>query len=208
MPRTRIVFLDTDFFVLMAGANLVAQVLDAVECDLQHARRLEALPHMLRRGPLTRQYSRGVCDKAAAWCERIGGIETRPSVKLEKQLLELVDPGEAQLFATVAELENGLVATGDKRACEAVATAAGLSDVRSRLTGKVLCLESALDLLLERAGFETLANALISVRDFNQTLRLLLPESSATPEDHFRAGLASFLRDMEQRAGILLFSSG
>lgn len=208
MTRSRILLLDTDLFVLMAGANLIVPALDALGCEAENTRRLDALPHMLRKGRLTRQYPKGVLEKAAAWCERIGSVEKRPSVKLEKLLIEHVDPGEAQLLATVAELKDGLIATGDKRACEAVATAPSLSEIRSRLVGKVLCLESILALLVESVGFDAVANALVPVRASNRTLRLLLPESSATDEDHFRAGLASYLEDMKRRAGALLFPSG
>ena len=205
MVRSRTLLLDTDFLVLMAGANLIAPLLDAIECDVGSARRLDPLPHMLRKGRLVRRYPEGVLEKAAAWCEKIGAVEKRPSIELQDQLLEVVDSGEALLFATVAELDDGLVATGDKRACVAVATAASLSALRPHLAGKVLCLESALDLLLEAVGFEAISGALTPVRAYSQTLRLLLPEASATSEDHFRAGLASYLGALREEAAPLLF---
>lgn len=198
--------LDTDFFVLVAGANLMAPLLDVLGCSPRNARRLHPLPFMLRKGALVRRYSAGVLQKAAAWCDRIGAIEDRPSTQLQQQLLEVVDPGEALLFASVAGSRGGVVATGDKRACVAVATSEGLAAVRPLLAGKVLCLERALALLLEHLGFEALAGSLVSVREFDRTLRLLLPEAEATSEAHFREGLDSYLTHLESQAGTLLVS--
>jgi len=161
---------------------------------------------MLRKGQLARKYPKGILDKASAWCERIGAVEERPATELHALLLEVVDPGEALLFATVAELEGGLIASGDKSACVAIATESSLSAVRPLLAGKVICLESALDMLLDTVGFEALARALTVVREHNRTVRLLLPEAQATSEDHFRVGLDSYLREITETTGPLLFA--
>lgn len=205
MLSSRTLLPDTDFFVLMAGANLIAPLLEVLGYEHGSVRRLAALPHMLKRGPLVRHYPQGVLEKASAWCEKLGAVESRPSVVSHEQLLGVVDPGEAFLLATVAELDDGVLATGDKRACVAVAAAPDLSTVHPSLTGKVLCLESSLDLLLEAYGFDTVSRALTPVRDYNRTIRLLLPEASATSEEHFRAGVASYLADLQTQAGFLLF---
>jgi len=203
--RSRTLLLDTDFFVLMAGANLITPVLEALGCDLGRTRRLAPLPYMLKKGRLARRYPEGVRDKASAWCERIEPVEARPSTDFLEPLLEVVDEGEALLLATVAGLSDGIVATGDKRACGAIAMAPTLSEIRPRLAGKVLCLEVVLELLLNRLGFQKVATALIPVRDYSTTLRLLLPEAGATSEEHFRAGLASHVRSLRHDAGVLLF---
>jgi hypothetical protein len=118
--------------------------------------------------------------------------------------LEGIDPGEAMLFALAAETEGAVVATGDKRACVALASAT--PSLLPRLGGKILCLEPALELLLDAAGFATLAPALARVREHNATLRVLLPQGEATPEHSFRSGLDSYLRDLRSRVGGLLYS--
>jgi hypothetical protein len=52
--------------------------------------------------------------------------------------------------------------------------AKGLEDVASRLAGKVICLETALEILLDATGYLKLAERLTGVRECNQTLRILL----------------------------------
>ena len=190
----------------MAGASLMTPFLDAVGCDPANAYRLDPLPHMLRKGRLSRRYPAAVREKARAWCERIGALEGAPSAEVHQQLIDVVDPGEALLLATVVEIEGGVVATGDKSACLAVATASSLSALRPQLTGRVLCMERALDLLLGKLGFGKLSVALAAVREFNQTLRVLLPEATATDEAHFRQGLTSYLSNLERQAGPILYS--
>lgn len=162
---------------------------------------------MLERGRLARRYPEGVRGRASAWCGKIAAIEDRPPTEFHEPLLEVVDPGEALLFATAADLDDGVVATGDKRACLGVATAPSLSHLRPRLAGRVLCFEGALELLLARLGFPALAAALTPVRDYNQTLRLVLSEASATSEEHFREGISSYLGSLERQAGQLLYRS-
>jgi hypothetical protein len=184
----------------------MAPLLEVLGCDPKKALRLDPLPHMLQKGRLARKYSRGILEKASAWCEIIGAIKERPSTELQAMFLEVVDPGEALLFATVAELEGALVATGDKSACVAIATESTLSAVRPRLAGKVLCLETALEILLDAVGFQGLARNLTTAREFNQTIRLLLPEAQTTSEDHFRDGLSSYLREITTSTGPLLYA--
>jgi len=63
-------------------------------------------------------------------------------------------------------------------------------------------------LAVDAHGFGAVSKALTAVRDYNRTIRLLLPEASATPEEHFRAGVASYLEDLKTNAGFLLFQPG
>jgi hypothetical protein len=159
---------------------------------------------MLQKGRLARSLPRGSREKALAWCEKIAGIKERPSADVLEPLMEAMDPGEAILFATAANLQRSLIATGDKRACAALASKESLAGTRHLLAGKVLCLETALEILLTTMGFEALARCLTPVREHNNTMRILLPQSEKTTEDHFRSGLSSYVADLKSRTGDLL----
>lgn len=200
-------YFDSDCLILFAGAGLIPQLLAALDREVGSARRLGPLPEMLRGGRLTRTYPLSLRQRAEAWCSTVAGVDHAPDAAMLDRLLAIegVDPGEAMLFALAAGVEGAIVATGDKRACAAL-TAASPS-LEPELGGKILCLEPALGLLLEAVGFATLAPALAQVREHNATLRVLLPQGEATPEDTFRTGLDSYLRDVRSRLGALLHSA-
>lgn len=199
--------LDSDIFVLLAGAGLLPELISAVGLDLSKARRLEPLPHMLQKGPLARKFPPAMRERATAWCSQIPAIEEVPSPELIDRLVGLreIDAGEAFLFAIVAETKRGLLATGDKRACLGLHAAEGLGDLELRLAGKVICLETALEMLLETTGYPGLIEKLTSARECNQTLRILLSRGEATPEEDFRTALEAYSKDLSSRTGKLLF---
>lgn len=208
MSARGLLFLDSDIFLLLAGASSLGEFIAALGFDASQARRLDPLPHMLARGRLARKYPVGVRQKAEAWCAKIPGAQTAPSSTLLDRLLQVPDlqPGEALLFALAAETESSLVATGDKRACSALNAATGLDEVQSRLRGKVVCMEAALQVLMRRLGYKNLVEATMRVRDLNRTLRVLLPQGKMTPEGPFREALDSYLDHARSLAGSLLWT--
>lgn len=208
MRESGLLLLDSDLFVLLAGAGLLPGLIDQAGFDLESARRMQPLPHMLRGKGMVRKYPEAVRQRALAWCSEIAALEQAPPAHWLDQLsaVQAVDPGEALLFALVAGQEESLVATGDKRACSAIARAENLEELQGRLAGKVLCLETILTLLLDRLGYSRLVPALLRVRETNRTLRILLSEGDRTPEETFRGGLGSYLEDLRVQAGSLLFS--
>lgn len=203
----KLLYLDNDLFVLFAGANILEELIEAVGFDRQATRRLRPLPQMLERGPLARRLPTGLRQRALAWCSTIAGIEEAPSPKLVDRLvlLEDLDPGEAVLFALAAETDGSLVGTCDRRACRALGRAQNLGDVRGRLKGKVVCLEASLKALLKRMEFSELAEALTTIREHNQTLRVLLAQGAATSRESFEIALSSYLKDLAYEAGDLLW---
>lgn len=202
-----LLYLDSDLFVLFAGANLLGYLIEAVGFDLKTTRRLRPLPRMLERGPLSRRLPTGLRQRALAWCSAIPGIETAPSPETVDRLVHVedLDPGETVLFALAAEAESSLIGTGDQRACRALGRRQDLGDVRDQLKGKVICLEESLKVLLKRMDFGELAEALTTVREHNQTLRVLLGQGAATPKESFQTALLSYLDDLASEAGELLW---
>ncbi len=210
MSEPGFLYLDSDIFVLHAGAGVLPDLISAAGFEVADARRLQPLPHMLRRGSLHRRYSAAVRERTEAWCSQIPPIRKAPSAEVVDQLVRLadMDPGEALFFASAAEADPARVATGDKRACRALSTADDLDELKALLKGKVICLEGALFLLLDQIGYPALVRAFTPVRDCNQTLRILLSQGERTSEEAFRSGLESYWADASRQAGELLLPRG
>jgi hypothetical protein len=201
--RADLLLFDSDLFILCAGTGLLPNLIEAAGFELSNTRRLDPLPHMLRKGRIPKKYSPAAIDKAEAWCSKIPGIEKAPSETSIGQLIQVsgIDPGEALLFALTAE-SDAVMATGDKRACIALQTSQ--CPLKPSLEGKILCLETALWLLLKHLEYPRLARALTPARDYNQTLRILLSQGEDTPEESFRSGLRSYSEDLVDKVGHLL----
>ncbi len=203
MDDPGLLYLDSDIFILCAGVCLLPDLIGAAGFELPQARRLRPLPHMLLKGRIPKKYSAATIEKASAWCSKVKAIDRSPSPALVDQLIMPgIDAGEAFLFALVAESDS-IVATGDKRAC--LALQASDCEAKAQLRHKVICLETALWLLLERVEYPRLAQSLTPAREHNRTLRVLLSQGEETGEGSFRDGLESYSRDLEERAGELLF---
>ncbi len=207
MSDRGLLLLDSDIFILHAGADLLPELVAAAGFDLSEARRLAALPHMLRKGRMSKRHPSGVVTKAQEWCTRIRSIDEVPSPHLVDLLAAMpgIDEGETYLFSLAAE-RRSIVATGDKRACVALATAD--RQIAEPLQGKIICLETALLLLLDQVGYATLAKGFTPAMAYNQTLRVLLSQGEQTPEEHFRGALASYYAAVERDVGTLLFDTG
>ncbi len=208
MTKPGLFFLDSDIFVLFAGVNLLRDLVAASGFELASARRLEPLFYMLRHGKrLSKKYPVGIRERATAWCSQVAPMTSRPRGMVFEQLATTrgIDPGEAELFAAVAETPGSLIATGDRRACRALRRSEDLGNVRAMLQGRIVCLETALSLLLERKSFPALSSALTQIREHNKTLGVLLSQGELTPVESFRDGLDSYSRDLTDELGELLY---
>lgn len=115
--------IDSDAFVLLAGAGVLEQAIELLGFDPAHALRLSPLPAMLGRGRAFKRYPADLLQRAQIACARIVALESRPDPVLFEQLVSVpdIDEGEALLYATVAEKENWVLLSGDKRAMKALA---------------------------------------------------------------------------------------
>ncbi len=155
MSKPELFFLDSDIFVILAGVNLLRGVVSAAGFDLASTRRLQPLPHMLKRGRLSKKYPSGIRERAGAWCSQVQPMASRPSGPEFARLITIrgIDPGEAELLAAAAQSPGSLLATGDRRACRALVTAEGVDEVKALLKGKIICLETALWMLGHHPGY-------------------------------------------------------
>lgn len=144
--------IDTDSFCFFAGCGLLEEVFTLFDVAPADCRRLPALPHMLRRGALRKQFGDSVCENLLPLAQ---GIQPAPEAAASWQDIftgiNNVDPGEAQLFALAAE-HGLLLMTGDKRALRAIMH---LKQVCERLPERVVVTEALLIQLCIRLGEES-----------------------------------------------------
>jgi hypothetical protein len=203
MPEP-LLLVDTDIFIDLSAAGLLENVISLLGFDVAHTRRLPVLEHQLRKGArLKRRYSETMREAALRLAERISRLSEKPhDAGLRQRLIavEGIDDGEALFFALLAEHENWILATGDKRAIIALATTPELQDIRNHLRGRIVCLETIIPALLRINGIKSIASAFAPLRE-HATLRLAFPEGPLTKESVCQKELAFHLTKLEEKVG-------
>ena len=197
--------LDNDIFLLLSGAGLLDETIGALGFTLAEARRLDALAHMLRkRARALSKYSEEILTRAADDCTRVAVIDEEPDGKMMELFTAhgaQVHGGEAVLLSLAASHETYLLGTNDKTALRAVASEPGLSALRERVAGRIVCLEIVMQRLIERLGTEELARRIAPVLRFEPRLfAIFSPVQSGRPED-CPIAVESFLAGLRRELG-------
>lgn len=200
----RLLLIDTDMLVLLGGSGTLDEVLAALDFEPQHSRRLAAATHQLQRGRAFKDnYRATVLQAALRTAHAIAPLTERP---VDPAILDAlagvsnIDLGEAELFALLAEHEGYYLTTGDKRALVALATREELTELRQRVAGRIIRLESVLKLLVDRNGAKKTAQAFRTLRT-HRTIGVLLSDPQARSDDVCRQGIDSYLNDLNRKTG-------
>jgi len=200
----RILLIDSDVFVLLSAAGLLDPLIACLGFEKTSVRRLAALPHQLQRGRSFRRYDQGIRDEVITRCIEIPTIEERPvSSKHWETLISVdqIDEGEALLFAKLAEGSASLLTTGDQRSLIALGNAEGLQSFRDEIRGRVVCLESALLLLVKTLGSQLVCEAFQRLRGVNTKIDILFGYKTEFSDDEIMRQLSSYLDDLRIKLG-------
>lgn len=200
----RILLIDSDIFVLLSAAGLLDDLVGCLGFELSGVRRLDALPHQLQRGRSFRRYDEAARSEALRRCHEVRSIEDRPtsSEHWEKLIsVDDIDEGEAFLFAKLAEASASLLTTGDQRSLIALGKAEGLNSFRDQIRGRVVCLESALLLLVQSIGAQSVGEALQRLRGVNTKIDVLFGYKTEFVEEEIVRQLSSYLKDLREKLG-------
>lgn len=199
-----LLLVDSDCFVLLGISGLL---LDGIRClgfDPNRARRLDALPYMLRRGRLARRYPEEHLLEVRSLCDDVEPLtESAADARIRQALAETdaIDVGEAELFALMTEKPGYYLSTGDKRSLIALATSPDLREVYRAVKGRVICVETLLERLVKSQGIAPVAKAVTPLRPFDRMISAIFSRDEATPEAACLEGLASYVRDLESKIG-------
>jgi hypothetical protein len=200
----RILLIDSDIFVLLSAAGLLDDLVDCLGFELSDVRRLDALPHQLQRGRSFRRYDEAARSEALTRCHEVRPIEDRPtSSEHWAKLISVddIDEGEAFLFVKLAEASTSLLTTGDQRSLIALGKAEGLHSFRDQIRGRVVCLESALLLLVQNVGAQSVGEALQRLRSINTKIDVLFGYKNEFVEEEIVRQLRSYLKDLREKLG-------
>ena len=198
----RILLIDSDIFVLLSAAGLLDDLVACLGFELSGVRRLDALPHQLQRGRSFRRYGEAARSEALTRCHEVRSIEDRPtSSEHWEKLISVndIDEGEAFLFAKLAEASASLLTTGDQRSLIALGKAEGLNSFRNQIRGRVVCLESALLLLVQSVGAQSVGEALQRLRGVNTKIDVLFGYKTEFVEEEIVRQLSSYLKDFREK---------
>jgi hypothetical protein len=198
----RLLLVDSDAAILLAASGLFGELLEALGLDFARARRLDALSHMLRRGQKAQKY-RDLKEILLDWCEKVAPLKEAPENDEIRQLLvrDDIDPGEAVLFALLYENPGYLLTTGDKRCLKELASGEDLCDVQRSLSGRVICMETAIEILVARLGIRRVAAAFTPLRPYNRTLSVIFSRGEETSETDCLEALRSYIRELTEDVG-------
>lgn len=200
----RVLLIDSDIFVLLSAAGVLDVLINCLGFSRSNVRRLAALPKQLERGRAFRRYDQAFRDKALACCEEFPAMVDRPTSDAHLEALisvDQIDEGEAILFAKLAECNASLLATGDQRSLIALGNADQLSLFRDKIRGRVICLESALLLLVRSLGAEVVGKAFQRLRGVDKKIDILFGHKTEFMTEEIVRQLSSYLTDLRGKLG-------
>lgn len=199
----RILLIDTDIFTLLAGAGLLSRALEVLGFATPETRRLPALPHQLR-GKKFKGFPPATLAAVSTLANGTPELTERPTSDDVVQRLVAVkgiDSGEALLFALMHERPVCWLASGDQRAMQALATTEEVSDIARAVSGRVICLEAVVWLLLQADGYAATAANFRTVRDFNKTLKVFFSDGMDERPEECPSAVRSYLVNLVARIG-------
>jgi hypothetical protein len=171
---------DTDVFCKLQVAGLFIEAIGLFAAGVDDCGRLPALPHMLRRGRLRKHLGEDISEALIPMAEAMA-VSPQPSDTWLDELIPLegIDVGEAQLFATAAEV-GLLVVSGDKRSLRALK---GVDRFVSALNGRIVVLEAVLIALCDRLGVEAVRARIGALAAADTMVRVCFSRENPNPRE-------------------------
>ncbi|MGQ0507476.1 MAG: hypothetical protein ACT4TC_19395 [Myxococcaceae bacterium] len=201
---------DNDIVHKLAALDLVSEACTTIGVALADVLVLPTAQYkfLLKKPELgARKYGEAVHRRIVAALAVARVTPNAPDAADEKMLADVpgIDAGEAVLFSIVAKSNIRLV-TGDKKAIEALATAPQCTGHVRMLSGRVLCFEQLVLLLIDKFGFEVIQAKVIPAVSCDTSLRAAFGSGINATEANVRAALNSYLLNLRGKAGGLLAS--
>ena len=188
---------DSDAFCKLAASDLLSDAAALFHAELGECGRLPALPHMLRRGRLRQTYGAAACDRLMPLAESMPRVVDSPTSWLEQLMhIPAIDPGEAILFATAADLRLPVV-TGDIRSLRALKS---LDRFPEALSSRIAVVEAVLLALCSHLGTAAVRARVESVPQADTVMRICFSPGVEDPE----SALRSYFRDRKRELAPLV----
>ena len=147
-------------------------------------------------------------DRLRAFFTLVRVIDTTPPPEEQLAFNDVlgIDTGEAILFSATINYTGSKLATSDKRSLVALHGAIGdvCQKVRERMAGRVICFEQTLLRIIDAIGFDLVRTRVVPARNCDTALRAVFGSGLEATEATVRAGLASYIADLQGQTGDLL----
>jgi hypothetical protein len=205
---------DSDFVVKLAEFDLLEEALGSLGVSRADVRVLPELSHVLKGERILATHTRDAVERASKF---VRGIKVLEKIDPQEQILLhsvkatyrnrpiRIDGGEAILYCATKFLKDYVVATGDKASLRALASAANCRHIHSRLTGRVLCVEKLLLMLMDKHGFKLVQQRVAPMCSCDDCVRQAFANGKPDmPELDCRTWLDSFIKELQQETSGLL----
>jgi len=199
------ILFDNDVLLKLATYDLIDEALDALKVASSQVSVLATAKYSLlpAKNRLLRCKDEQTADRLEAFlkaCVIISQDKIAPELVDGLAGIQSLDSGEAVLFAYAATHADSLVVTGDKRAISALMK----SEVADKLQGRVMALESVFQVMtaqeVEPVQVKVRANL-----GADKSLANVFGKSYVASADSVREGLKSYINDMVNKTGGLLW---
>lgn len=194
----RQLLIDSDAFTLLGATGLLDQAIACLGLVRDEARRLQPLPHMLRKGKFAKQkFTPAEVHAIEQWCDRIAPLRESPPAEFMQVLTGIpgIDPGEAAMLAWCRHNRNAVLLTGDKTAL--LALSKKVPKFCKKLRGRMACLEQVLSSLVAAQGVVGVYSA-VSVRvEHHNTLKVCFSELNRADQTQCQGALQGYIRRLE-----------
>lgn len=212
-----ILICDNDIVLKLTAFGLLDEVIQRLEGERVFI--LEAARYRLRKpGRQTRRnHTPETIAKALEFCEAVDALsESVPDedaiamagaayINADGQKCE-IDGGELALFSKAYRDPASYLLTGDKRALYALgkhrAVEAHAAVIHEQLTGRVVCLESSLELCINAIGFETVRERIVPSRNCDGATRAAFGSGLQAQESNVLDALSAYIAELEKTVGV------
>lgn len=197
-----LLLIDTDAFVLLAGAGQLDRLLQMLGITSTQCRRLPSLPFVFRKR-IAATLPDAIMRRIEAVIDRIAPLELAPSAALLQRLKDArdIDSGEAVLYGVLAERPASLLTTNDKRSMRALCSDPALEDVRDAVAGRVIAVEAVVSRLILENGVHAVAPGFCELAHRNAFLRIVFTEANMAAPDGCAMAVESYLNHLLSGVG-------
>jgi hypothetical protein len=200
-------FLDNDVILKLTTYRMLIEALACLEIDRSDVRVLASARFVFDSKKLQKKYSEETLLSAIEFvksCATISAQDNNEYRLLEKQAKNDIDPGEATLIAATFHESASLLATGDKRCLQALASIESLELIHEKLQGRVICLEQIICKLIEIQGFDWVLERILPNLDCDKALKSAFGSGSNSQSGTVLGTLNGYIQDLRTTSSGIL----
>jgi hypothetical protein len=201
-------FLDNDVIIKLTTCGLLSEALECLKIDQSGIRVLDSARFFfLKNREMRKKHSKEVLEFAVDFVEKhttISAEDNEDYKLLITQNSNGIDPGEAKLISATIQDSSYCLFTGDKRCLRALYNAKELSEIHSKLQGRVICLEQIICELIKVYGFELIREKIVPARDCDQVLKAAFGSGHQSQKEITLEMLNSKIKDLRIESGYIL----